>query len=386
MSNVITRNNSRGNNLQILDDKRNELAKGLITYKQYLDVIPKDQQESFKKNFLELATQDYLLSIVNTKELIRFAANVTKIGLDISPSSKECYIIPFEVKVNGTKVMLPQAVIPLNGIQQLAYSKGFFLEIHAVYHFDDGSCEAANLLTRLQQSQLRTADPDWVDSHFIGFDVILTDLKKELPVQSKFVELNYVREATKTLQDNRWKIQTWRHKAVRRAYGDCMIPRDRKLEVFEEIESLNDSMLSKAVTKTNVSLNTEIENAVIAAGFGVSKANGLAIVIDKNGKPTSCFGKDQIIKDLGFSYQNNQWTMDYNEEKSPVKSLMLFLKNNGLTNEEMGKFVKEYLGLSSSDVDKIQVVLNDKEELRKKITMFLADQEIPNDYSKSIGL
>jgi hypothetical protein len=60
-----------------------------------LDVIPVAKQEAFKNNFLELATQDYLLSIVDVKELVRFATIVTKTGLDISPSSKEVYIIPF---------------------------------------------------------------------------------------------------------------------------------------------------------------------------------------------------------------------------------------------------------------------------------------------------
>ncbi len=125
--------NSRRTNLQILDDRREELKKSLVTYKQFLDTIPATKQESFKNNFLELATQDYLLSIVDTKELIRFATKVTKIGLDISPSAGECYIIPFETKINNQKVMMPQAVVPLNGNQQLAFQKDFMLTVENVY-------------------------------------------------------------------------------------------------------------------------------------------------------------------------------------------------------------------------------------------------------------
>jgi len=215
--------NNRRTNLQILDDKRKELGEGLIKYKQYLDVIPVAKQEAFKNNFLELATQDYLLSIVDVKELVRFATIVTKTGLDISPSSKEVYIIPFDTKVNNLKVMFPQAIIPLNGMQQLAYQKGFFLLLDAVCKFDDGSSESESKLSRAQQAMLQTANPKWVEDHFIGFDCVLSDLKKELPTQVKFVDLNYIKAATKTIKDDRWKFQTWRHKAVRRAYGDFMI-------------------------------------------------------------------------------------------------------------------------------------------------------------------
>lgn len=176
-------------NMALLENKRKELIQGLANSKEYVDLIPTDKQESFKNNFLD----------------------------------KEVYIIPFDTKVNNQKVMLPQAIIPLNGMQQLAYQKGFFLLLEAVYKFDDGSSESESKLSRAQQAMLQTANPKWVEEHFIGFDCILTDLKKELPTQVKFVDLNYIKAATKTIKDERWKLQTWRHKAVRRAYGDFMI-------------------------------------------------------------------------------------------------------------------------------------------------------------------
>ena len=246
-------------NMALLENKRKELIQGLANSKEYVDLIPVDKQESFKNNFLELATQDYLLSIVDVKELVRFTAYITKVGLDIAPSSKEVYIIPFDTKVNTQKVMLPQAIIPLNGMQQLAYQKGFFLILEAVYKFDDGSSESESKLSRAQQAMLQTANPRWVEEHFIGFDCILTDLKKELPTQVKFVDLNYIKAATKTIKDERWKLQTWRHKAVRRAYGDFMIPKDRKIDVFESIENLNDSILAQADNSSCEYLNLENE-------------------------------------------------------------------------------------------------------------------------------
>jgi hypothetical protein len=379
--------NGRRTQLQILDDRRDQLANGLVTYKQFLEVIPVNKQEQFKRNFLELCTQDYLLSIIDTKELIRFAVNISKTGLDIAPSSKEVYIVPFDTTVNKQKVMLPQAIIPLNGMQQLCYQKGFFLQLDAVWKFDDGTCEADSKLSRLQQAQLQTANAKWVDSHFVGFEVILKDMKNEIPTQTKFVDLNYVREATKTIKDERWKLQTWRHKAVRRAYGDFMIPRDRKIEAFEEIEYLNDSILGEAEIVSQKFLTKEIEDGVQQLGLSISKNGGTARVEGKT------FGKDKVLVNMGFVYENGIYTMQYQEQpaslpapqkqKSPAHRLTAYLKENGLTTAEIGDFVKNGLGLSSNNLEGIEAVLSDEETLNTKIQMFLSQKddvdEVPED-------
>lgn len=393
MSNMTQNNETNGGrrtNLQILDDRRDQLANGLVIHKQFLEVIPVNKQEQFKRNFLELCTQDYLLSIIDTKELIRFATNVSKTGLDIAPSSKEVYIIPFDTTINKQKVMLPQAIIPLNGMQQLCYQKGFFLQLDAVWKFDNGTCEAESKLSRLQQSQLQTANAKWVDTHFIGFEVVLKDMKNEIPTQTKFVDLNYVKEATKTIKDERWKLQTWRHKAVRRAYGDFLIPRNRKIEAFEEIEHLNDSVLGEAEVLPQRFLTQEIEDGIKQLGLSISKNNGIAKVEGKT------FGKDKVLANIGFVYENGIYTMQYQEQeslsapqaapqkqKSPAHRLTAYLKENGLTTQEIGDFVKNGLGLSSDDTEGIESVLSDEETLDTKIQMYLSQKddidEVPED-------
>lgn len=377
----------RRTELQILDDRRDELAKGLITYKQFLEVIPVNKQEQFKRNFLELCTQDYLLSIVDIKELIRFAANVSKTGLDISPSSKEVYIIPFDTLVNKVKTMLPQAIIPLNGMQQLAYQKGFFLQLDAVWKFDDNTCEAESKLSRLQQSQLQTANAEWVETHFIGFDVILSDLKKELPTQTKFVDLNYVKEATKTIKDSRWKLQTWRHKAVRRAYGDFMIPRDRKIEAFEELENLNDSVLEKTDKIELKTLTPSAENAVIQYGLKLLKSNGIATVTGQT------FGKDAALKDLGFTYVDGNWIMECSSDDiaklpekpkpNPAKQLFGHLSQK-LSKEQIGDFVSNVLGLTKDDEQGIVEVLEDIALLDKMVEDYLQPQSTGEAVQESL--
>ena len=372
-------------NMALLENKRKELIQGLANSKEYVDLIPVDKQESFKNNFLELATQDYLLSIVDVKELVRFTAYITKVGLDIAPSSKEVYIIPFDTKVNTQKVMLPQAIIPLNGMQQLAYQKGFFLILEAVYKFDDGSSESESKLSRAQQAMLQTANPKWIESHFIGFDCILTDLKKELPTQVKFVDLNYIKAATKTIKDERWKLQTWRHKAVRRAMGDFMIPKDRKIDVFESIENLNDSILAQADNSSCEFLTLDNENALKQLGVTLTKANGVAIA-------SNYHGKEKYLEEFGFTKNGGSWSISYIEDAvvttpaepkqqetktlppkpqnketpttiTPAKKLFDYLSNKKMTKEQIGNFVSEVLGLTKEDTVGINEVMSDLDAL-----------------------
>ena len=383
-------------NMALLENKRKELIQGLANSKEYVDLIPVDKQESFKNNFLELATQDYLLSIVDVKELVRFTAYITKVGLDIAPSSKEVYIILFDTKVNNQKVMLPQAIIPLNGMQQLAYQKGFFLILEAVYKFDDGSSESESKLSRAQQAMLQTANPKWIESHFIGFDCILTDLKKELPTQVKFVDLNYIKAATKTIKDERWKLQTWRHKAVRRAYGDFMIPKDRKIDVFESIEHLNDSVLAQVDSCSSEYLNLENENALKQLGITLTKANGVAIA-------SNYHGKEKYLEEFGFTKNGGSWSISYIEDAvvttpaepkqpetktlppkppqnqetpttiTPAKKLFDYLSNKKMTKEQIGNFVSEVLGLTKEDTVGINEVMSDLDALDGMIQEYKAE-------------
>jgi len=381
---------ARRTNLQIVEDKRGELAQALNNNNAVIQTLAPEQQETFKKNFLEFASQEYLLSVVEPKEIIRFAVNITKIGLDIAPSSNEVYIIPFDTKINGTKVMLPQAIIPLNGMQQLAYQSGFMLTVDPVYKFNDNECAAARELSRMQQSKLNTADPKWIDKHFIGYDVVLKDLVGNLGEQVYFVDSSYVKAATKTNKDPRWSLSTWTHKAVRKAYKQFLVPRDRAIEKFEKLEHLNDEQLIDVDVVSGKTLTTEIENAIKSLGLGLNKSNGTAIVTGQT------FGKDKMLKELGFVYNNNQWSIECEEESqpqpqqkkvSPAKELLDFLLNNGLNSSTAGKFVRESLGLSSKDLDGCAAVLENKDALLERVKEFLNpvpsvasdDVEIPED-------
>ena len=371
--------------LTVVDQKRQELAEGLLKNEDIVLAMPLELQKNFKENFLELATQDYLIKTVLPRELIRFAANVTKIGLNINPVYKEVYIIPYDTKVGDIKMMLPQAIIPLNGAQEQAFQKDFFLRLYAVYNVE-GDIFSEKDMTRKQQLTLKTANSEWVDKHFAGFDVELVDLKKELPDQIKFVDLSYLTTVTKTIKDKNYKLQTWRHKAVRRAFSEFVIPRARRVDVFEKIEQLNDQELEKG-DKVQVKrmLTAEIEKAVLQLGLELVKKDGIATIVGKN-----VYSYSKVLNDAGFSLTNGKWMMEYDEgviegtvvntgeptqlpsPSNPKKDLMAFLLGNGITKEEVGEFVLTTFG-ELDDLDKVKDIVSPekRDDLIEKIKAFL---------------
>jgi len=375
--------------LTVVEQKRQELAEGLIKNSDIVLSMPVDLQKSFKENFLELSTQDYLLKMIKPRELIRFAANITKAGLNINPVYKEVYIIPYDTKIGDVKIMLPQAIIPLNGAQEQAFQKDFFLRLYAVYNVE-GDIFSEKDMTRKQQLTLQTANSKWVDDHFAGFDVELIDLKKDLPDQIKFVEMSYLTTVTKTIKDQSFKLQTWRHKAVRRAFGDFVIPRARRVEVFEKIEQLNDQELEKANKSLALSLLTpEIEKMVIQLGLKISKKDGVATV---GGEGVYTYSK--VLQDAGFTVAEGKWMMGYDEnviegevvntaaptrapralpkKSNPKSDLMKLLLANGITTEEAGKFVEQTFG-DLSDLKKVEDIINPekRDTLMNQIKAFL---------------
>jgi len=371
----------RRTNLQIIEAKRAELTTALQTHTAVVQTLAPEQQENFKKNFLEFASQEYLLNTIEPKEIIRFAVNVTKLGLDIAPSSNEVYIIPFDTKINNQKVMLPQAIIPFNGMQQLAYQSGFMLTVDPVYKFSESECASARELTRIQQSKLKTADPKWLEAHFIGYDVVLKDLIGDLGEQVYFVDSSYVKEATKTNKDPRWSLSTWTHKAVRKAYKQFLVPRDRAIEKFEKIEKLNDDELIDVDIVSSKTLTPDIENSITQLGLGLSKVNGTATVTGQT------FGKDKMLSEFGFVHNGTNWTIQYvdgsnlpvsnqtTKPVSPAKELTDYLKANGLNNSEIGDFVTNTLLLTQENVEGIKAVLANKDELDQKIQVFIAQKQ-----------
>lgn len=296
--------------LQILEQKRQELIKGLEDNKDLILTLPADKQKEFRENFLEFATQDYLVSKISVKEIIRFSVNICKLGLNINPAFKEVYIVPFNTKVKDETgkdqhIMLPQAIIPLNGIQEMSYKKNFFLKLYEVYKLGE-EVVSEKEMTRAHQMLLKTSDAKWVDENFVGFDVVLTDLINELPEQTKFIEASYLKAVTKTMQDERFKVQSWRHKAVRRAFGDFFIPRSREVDIFDKVEHINDQTLGTVVDASIESKEIknfiELQEALSPHNISLVFNNGIATASGNT------YQNAKTLAMMGFKFANSVYT------------------------------------------------------------------------------
>jgi len=357
--------------LTILEQNKQHLLQTLQTSNQMLQALEPEKQEEFKSNFLELASNDYLIGAVQPKELLQFCLGITKLGLNINPAYKEVYVIPFKTKVRNSQVMLPQAIIPLSGMQEMAYKAGFYLRLYEVYRFGEDIVSEKGM-PRKYQTQLNTSNPQWVDQHFVGFDVELIDTKGEIPEQYKFVEVAYLKDVTKTLKDQKFKVQTWRHKAVRRAFGDFFIPRGRKMEVLEKLDHINNEVLNNDNPEAN-------PKSLEQLGIKTIEKDGLLIA------QGNTYGKSEYLKAMGFVFHGGNWvreavnnTIDERVTttktlKEVKKELFELFKEFGLPISRQKEFVVDYLGLQGNDINGMLEAINKKEELKNSVDGFLAE-------------
>ncbi len=361
-----------GTQLTILEQNKQQLSQALQTSTQVLQTLDIDKQQEFKNNFLELASNDYLIGAVQPKELMQFCIGITKLGLNINPAYKEVYVIPFKTKVRNSQIMLPQAIIPLSGMQEMAYKAGFYLRLYEVYSFNSEIVSEKGM-DRKYQRQLNTSNPQWVDEHFIGFDVELVDIKGEIPEQYKFVEVQYLKDVTKTLKDQKFKVQTWRHKAVRRAFGDFFIPRGRKMDVLEKLDHINNEVLNNDTPEIN-------PKSLDQLGITTIEKDGLLIA------QGNTYGKTNYLKQMGFVFHGGNWVREVanntviNAEVTTTKTLKEVKKELfGLFNEfglpfkRQKEFVMDYLGLQGNDIQGMLEAISKKEELKNSIDGFLAE-------------
>jgi hypothetical protein len=340
----------------VIKERKNALIAAMEESRPIIETLVLAQQEKFRQNMMDFAFQDYLMQIIQPRDIIEFAVKITRIGLDISPAAKECYIIPFDTKVQGVKVMLPQAIIPLNGIQQQAYQKGFQLMVYSVYDLD-GDVVSEDGMPLKYLRQLNTANEQWVNDHFLGFEVVLTDLTPEkLPQQRKLVEIAYVREVTKTVQDKRFQIQSWVHKACRRAFRDFMIPSSRKVDVFDQVESLNDQVLGSNNADTDIRPNKnfeELQSGLAPLGITLNHSNGMAIAsgnVHVNAK---------TLQSLGFKFAGNSYSVE-----STAPAIVAPKVNPNILNPEIETTLKSF-GLEVNALDGYVKVTGNTDGLEK---------------------
>lgn len=252
---------------------RNALATTLEQEREYVtSVIPVDKVDEFKNNYLELAQNSYLMKEIPLVEVLRTAVNATALGVNINPIYRECYILPFNTKSGK----VASIVLEQDGHKNIAFQSGFFLDVVNVWSLN-GKEKRESDMAYSELALLKTTDIEFVKEHLLGWEVILEDISDsevKIPKQAKFVGLEFVLEATKQLQSPQYSIQTWVHKAVRRAMRDMFIPRHRKSVMLEKIDDWNNKnesredapILAETTTDevTTVNLKKETEEVVEA--------------------------------------------------------------------------------------------------------------------------
>ena len=232
--------------IAIYAQRREELKKAIEKNRELLTILPPRKQEEFKKNFVELANNDYLLNNTNINLVVKLAIDLTKIGLDINPFKKEVYIVPFETKINNQKMMVPQAIIPMKGIQEIYIQANFLLKVFKVWDIGDGIVKSEADMSYKELSLIDETDKKFRDSYFIGFDVRLIDLKDNLPEQRQFVSYKYTKSVVKNMKvPEEFYLEGLVHKAVRKASRYFVIPKERMKDIVDETETANETLINE---------------------------------------------------------------------------------------------------------------------------------------------
>ena len=157
---------------------------------------------------------------------------------------------------------------------------------------------------------------------------------------------------------------------LRDAYPDVL----NGLEIAEEIVDLQYTQKQEAKTapKTLEQLGL---SAIEKDGFLVVQGN--------------TYGKTELLNKLGFKLRDKSWCKELpqgeevidiqidesnnNPKPSPAHELMRYLIEKGIEKARVGEFVKDVLGLTSSDMQGLEAVLSNTDALDAMIEDFMSE-------------
>ena len=250
----------KNTNIVSLDAYKKELEITLKDNKELLVNLPENKQQLFKDNFLELYTNKFLMEGIKDKKLIlKLAIDLTKQGIDINPHSKQVSIVPYAIGKNSN-YKVPQAIIHLKGKQEEYFQSGFLLKVIKVWKLDNGEVKREDEMSYLELSQIKETDEKFRQEHFVGWVVVLEDLKKELPKQEKFVSYGYAKSVSKNKQvPTENELEGLIHSAVRHAERYFVIPQARKSKFLEALENANMKILEEENIKEVEIIDKEVD-------------------------------------------------------------------------------------------------------------------------------
>jgi len=309
---------------------------------KYIDIIFKDNINIMKKYNINISIflvkfkrliEKTNISNTNIRNIFDYALELTKNQVDIDN---------IFIYINKNII---QSIMHLKAIQEEAYSNKFFVRAFEVYKIHNNIISEENLsLDDFQE--INTTNIKWFNNHFIGFEVVLIDLKREIPTQRKYVEVAYLEYSTSNIVDMHYRPQIYRHKAIRRAFGDFNIPKDRNLFQFKKIEIINDSYLNNNTTNNN------------SSELSTKKVGNKIIIKDK------VYIKDiPHLKKIGFKLIDKQWVKEDNKNDVALQLYHLLTNEFKLNKEQIRFFVSDILNLTRFDTKEISNLLENRKEL-----------------------
>jgi len=316
--------------LQIYAQRKKELVEVLNRYADLLQDLTPRQQDEFKKNFLELVNNEYLLEKVDKRFILKLAIDLTKTGLNINPFNKEVYIVPFETKVANQKLMLPQAIIPEKGIAEIYLRANFLLKVYKVWDLGD-VIKSEKEMNYKELSLVDETDKVFVEKYFIGWDIELIDLLGELPTQKEFVSYKYAKAATKNMKvPDEFLLEGLIHKAIRRAAKRFRVPKNRFNDMLEKVEIANEKFLS------GIEINEKTVNDYKAETKQIDPLELAGPKQEEDIKAAEVVKDKVTINDFRNLYKSLN-----KEQKATYMAYMQGVELEKLSEEELQNFYKE---------------------------------------------
>lgn len=301
----------------------------------------------------------------------------------LNPILKDIYFVPRQAQINGRWVTKHEPMVGRKGARAIARRKGMKVPPntgHTIKKFP------------------KFKNGDWVEERdLVGWAELVIDgqiVRKEAAF-SVFKQTKKDGSVTKFWQD----------------MPTVMVEKVAEFQLLDAVYGLDGVMSIDAgvlsddepiTTNVNTANKEDILSALEQLGLKTEFVDDLLIVKGAQMKHS------KTLKQLGFGFYNSQWQIrvatdvELNEkfvdaqveptpqpqipqkQKSPAHRLTTYLKENGLTTQEIGEFVKNGLGLSSEDIEGIEAVLSDEESLDVKIQMYLSQKDDGDEVPDSL--
>ena len=227
---------------------KNDLSTVLTDNANAVNRLDEDKKDEFKKNFLELWNNKYLIGQANPTELLDFCIQVTNIGISVNPWHKQVSVLPFTEKGQQGKKL--EAVYSKDGIQEMAFNAGFQMEMDTIWSINGSDVKSKDLPLG-ERARLDMNDNEFVTNNFLGFYFELIDLNGKLHNQNNVIGVDYCKLVTKSKPDKSYEIANWQHKAFRKAYDLFFIPKNRdNRDVLSRLDNLNNTVIDVKVEET----------------------------------------------------------------------------------------------------------------------------------------